>query len=151
MFIINDYKVCEIKDLKIPYSSKVRVEDLWIEITNKIGEKHLVSVIYRHPRGDVELFTEHLENSLSKIENDRTIKQAIITRDFNIDVIKFDLNNNTNECLSTMLNAEKRLHTNYSLAHWSHKSRMHIDRSYSLSFKKQQNANSFRKFNDRYE
>ena len=46
MFIINDYKVCEIKNLKIPYSSKVRVEDLWIEITNKIGEKHLVIVLY---------------------------------------------------------------------------------------------------------
>ena len=40
---------------------------------------------------------------MSKIENDRTIKHAIITGDFNIDVIKFDLNNNTNEYLNTVL------------------------------------------------
>ena len=45
MFIINDYKVYEIKDLKIPYSSKVRVENLWIEITNKIRE-NIWSVLY---------------------------------------------------------------------------------------------------------
>ena len=51
----------------------------------------------------MKLFTEHLENSLSKIENDRTIKHAIITGDFDIDVIKFDLNNNTNEYLNTVL------------------------------------------------
>ena len=56
IFVKNDCKVCEINELKIPYSSKVRVEDLWVEITNKFGEKHIVSVVYRQPRGDVKLF-----------------------------------------------------------------------------------------------
>ena len=37
-FVKNDYKVCQINELKIPYSSKVRVEDMWVEITNKVGE-----------------------------------------------------------------------------------------------------------------
>ena len=50
------------------------------------------SVIYRHPRGNVKLFTEQLESSLSKIENDRTIKHSILTGDFNTDLIKFDIN-----------------------------------------------------------
>ena len=97
-------KVCDINELKIPYSSKVRVEDLRVEITNTFGEKHIVSVVYRHPMGDVKLFTEHLENSLSKIESNSGIKHSIITSDFNIDLVKFDLNNNTNEYLNTMLN-----------------------------------------------
>ena len=78
-------------------------EDMWVDITNKFGEKHIVSVVYRHPRGDVKLFTEHLENSLSKIESNSGIKHSIITGDFNIDLVKFDLNNNTIEYLNTVL------------------------------------------------
>ena len=50
MFVKNDYKVFEMNELKIPYSSKVRVEDLWVEVTNNFGEKHMVSVIYRHQK-----------------------------------------------------------------------------------------------------
>ena len=103
MFVENDCKVCEMNELKIPYSSKVRVEDLQVEETNNFGEKHMVNVIYRHPKGNVKLFTEHLEKSLSKIENNRSIKYSIITGDFNVDLIKFDLNDNTNKYLNTVL------------------------------------------------
>ena len=46
---------------------------------------------------------EQLENTLSKIENDKNIKHNIITGDFNIDLIKFDLNDNSNEYLNTVL------------------------------------------------
>ena len=60
-------------------------------------------MIYRHPGGDVKQFRERLENTLSKIDNDKTIKHNIITGDFNIDLIKFDLNDNTNEYLNTVL------------------------------------------------
>ena len=91
MFVKNIYKILERKVLKIPLSSKVRVEDL---STNKSGEKHIVSVICRYPRGDVKLLTDQIENSSSKIENDRTIKHSVITGDLNIDSIKFDLSNN---------------------------------------------------------
>ena len=52
--------------------------------------------------GDVKQFTEQLENTLSKIENDKTIKHNIVTGDFNMDLIKFDLNDNTNEYLNTI-------------------------------------------------
>ena len=109
MFVKNDYKVYEINELKIPYSSIVRVEDLWVEVTNNFGEKRMVSVIYRHPKGNVKLFTEHLEKSLTKIENNRSIKQIIITGDFNVDLNKFDLNDNTNEYLR--YSAKERLYT----------------------------------------
>ena len=60
-------------------------------------------MIYRHSRGDVKLFTEHFEKSLSKIENNRSNKHSIIKCDFNIDLIKFDLNDNRNEFLNTVL------------------------------------------------
>ena len=39
MFVKNDCKVCEINKLKIPYSSKVRVENLCVEVTDNFGEK----------------------------------------------------------------------------------------------------------------
>ena len=83
--------------------SKVRVEGLWVEVTDNFGETHMVSVIYRYPKGNVKLFTEHLEKSLRKIENNTSNKQSISTGDFNVDLIKFDLNNNTNEYLNTVL------------------------------------------------
>ena len=74
---------------------------MWVEVTDNFGEKHIVIVIYRrHPKGNVKLFTEHFEKSLSKIENNRSIKHSIITGDINIDMIKFDLNDNTNEYLN---------------------------------------------------
>ena len=63
----------------------------------------MVGVIYRHPKGNVKLFTEHFEKSLSKIENNRSIKHSIITGDFNVDLIKFDFNDDTNEYLNTVL------------------------------------------------
>ena len=90
------------------------MEDLWIKITNNFGDTYVVSVIYRHPRGNVDLFTEQFESSLSKIENDRTIKPSILTGDFNIDLIKFDKNNNTNEYLNTVI--KKRFYSSYAVA-----------------------------------
>ena len=40
---------------------------------------------------------------MSKIESNSGIKHSMITDDFNIDFVKFDLNNNTNEYLHTVL------------------------------------------------
>ena len=59
---------------------------------NEIGEKHIVSVINGHPKGNIKIFTEHLEHSLSKIQNDKTIKHGILTGDYNynIDLIKLN-------------------------------------------------------------
>ena len=40
MVVKNDYEVCEINKLKIPYSAKARVEDWWIEVTDNFGETY---------------------------------------------------------------------------------------------------------------
>ena len=103
MFVKNEYKICQRKEFKIQNSAKVKVEDLWIKITNTFGDKCVISVIYRHRRENVKLFTELLESSLSKIEKDRTIKHSILTEDLNIDFIKLYINNNTNEYLNTVI------------------------------------------------
>ena len=42
MFVKNDYNICERKEFKIQNSSKVKVEDLWIEITNDFGDRYVV-------------------------------------------------------------------------------------------------------------
>ena len=82
---------------------KNKAEDLWVEIVNEIGEKHIVSVIYCHPKGNIKIFTEHLEHSLSKTQNGKTIKHSILTGDHSIDLIKFESNDNTNEYLNTVI------------------------------------------------
>ena len=81
-----------------------KVGDLLIEITTSCGDKYIVSVVYSYSRGNTKLFKEQLKtDSLLKIENDRTIKQSKLTGDFNIDLIKFDLNNNITEYLNTVI------------------------------------------------
>ena len=37
MFVKNENKICERKEFKIQNSSKIKVEDLWIEITNNLA------------------------------------------------------------------------------------------------------------------
>ena len=53
LFIKNENKTTERKDLKIVNSDAVKVEDLWFEVTNTNDETFLISVIYRHPKGNV--------------------------------------------------------------------------------------------------
>ena len=149
MFIKNTYKVCEKPELKIPYSSKNKVEDLWAEIVNEIGEKHIVSVIYRHPKGNIKIFTEHLEHSLSKIQNDKTIKHSILTGDYNIDLIKFESNDNTNEYLKTVTKNGFVPTILLPTRITSHTCK--TNRSYSLFIKTFFNTGCIRQLDDRYE
>ena len=61
---------------------------MWVETTNGNGKKRVISVIYRHPGGNVEQFTEQPENTPIQVENDKTINYNIITGDFNVDLIQ---------------------------------------------------------------
>ena len=56
-------------------------------------------MIYRHPKGNIKIFTDHLEHSLSKIQNDKNDKAQHFNGDYNIDLIKFESYDNTNEYL----------------------------------------------------
>ena len=89
--------------MKIVNSDAVKVEDLWFEVTNTDDETFLISVIYRHPKGNVNHFSDSIGNSITKIIDDRKIKDCIIVGDMNIDLIKYDIRQSTAEFLSTML------------------------------------------------
>ena len=90
IFIKNELKVSNrTKDFNIEFSKNVRVENLWFEIT-KEKSKYLIGTIYRHPKGNVNEFTNKLESTLTKITSDSKIKDCIIAGDINIDLIKFD-------------------------------------------------------------
>ena len=99
LFIKNEYKTTERKDLKIVNSDAVKVEDLWFEVTNTNDETFLTSVIFRHPKGNVNQFSDSVENSITKIIDDRKIKDRIIVGDMNIDLIKYDIDQSTAEFL----------------------------------------------------
>ena len=81
---------------------KVKTENFWLEIVKSIGEKFVVSVIYRHPNGNVRNFSEKLEHSLDTLNHDRTITHKIVTGDFNIDLIKFNHHTTTGEYLEML-------------------------------------------------
>ena len=77
VFVNNSLKVSEREDLKIISSEheKVKTENLWVEIVKITGEKFVVSVIYRHPNGNVTNFSKKLEHSLDTLNHARTITQ----------------------------------------------------------------------------
>ena len=105
VFVNNSLKVSEREDLKIINSEyeKVKTESLWVEIVKSTGEKFVVSVIYRHPNGNVTNFSKKLEHSLDTLNHDRTVTHKIITGDFNIDLIKFNHHTTTEEYLEMLL------------------------------------------------
>ena len=66
IFIKKDYKFSEKNELKL----RLKVEDLWLELTNSCNENFIVEVIYRYSKGSISDFTTSIENSVSKIIND---------------------------------------------------------------------------------
>ena len=88
IFIKKDYKISAKIELKLSPSDRLKVEDLWLGLTNSCNEKFIVGVIYRHSKGSISDFTTSIENSVSKIINDKAIKASAITGDFLISLIQ---------------------------------------------------------------
>ena len=88
VFVKSDFKITNRNDLKLTCSDTVKVEDLWYEITTSTNETFLVGVIYQHPKGHVDKFTEVLEGTTTKIINDNKIKNCIIVGDLKIYLMK---------------------------------------------------------------
>ena len=99
IFVKNTYLVSERKDLKITNSESVKTESTWLEIKNTRREKTIISVIYRHPKGNVNNFSEKLEQSLSILAKDKSICHKIIT----IDLIKFEFHTSTGDYLEMLM------------------------------------------------
>ena len=95
--------VSERKDLKVINSESVKTENIRLEIANTRREKTIISVIYRHPKGNVSNFSEKLEQSLSVLAKDKSISHNIITGDFNIDLIMFEFHTPTGDYLEMLM------------------------------------------------
>ena len=87
------------KDLKIHKSKEV--ESIFIEIINKKERNTIIGCIYRHPCMDAREFNDtFLQNTLEKLSYEN--KDIILMGDFNIDILKYDTNNDSAAFLDMM-------------------------------------------------
>ena len=81
-------------------------DGIFIKITinyNNIKKKIILGNIYRPPRPTVENILTFIQELNQIINNLRNYKNVIITGDFNLDSLKFRVNNNINEYLDFMI------------------------------------------------
>ena len=76
-------------------------ESLWIEIKNNRGKNIMCGCIYRHPNRDPDNFFEYIENTLSKIDNNKY--QIFIMGDYNIDLLQYEHSSLSNDFINTMI------------------------------------------------
>ena len=77
------------------------VESIFIEIINKKERNTIIGCIYRHPWMDArELNDTFLQNTLEKLFYEN--KDIILIGDFNIDILKYDTNNDSAAFLEMM-------------------------------------------------
>jgi len=74
----------------------------WIEIINKNGKNLLIAAIYRHPKTrNYVSFQDYLKETMKKIKSEG--KEAIVSGDFNINLLKFELDLNVDKFLNLFL------------------------------------------------
>ena len=77
-------------------------ESLFIELYSPYG-RSITGVIYRPntaPKADLDIFTTTLHDIMNKINTER--KHGIVMGDMNIDLLKFDIHNKTNDYLEAL-------------------------------------------------
>jgi len=91
-----DFKVRDDLSVFIPHV----FESLFIEIKPLSGKPYVVGVIYRPntaPRADIDIFTTTLLELMDHVNNEKKI--GVIMGDMNIDLLKFDIHDDTNAYL----------------------------------------------------
>ena len=89
-----EYEIRE--DLDITEKQECHCETLFIELTSRKKKKHVIGIVYRHPKSQINpnyrKFTSEYEKVLLKLTNEKS--NFYITGDFNIDVLLSSKNNN---------------------------------------------------------
>ena len=86
----------EIYQIKPEYQlNEIGCEDLWLEIGDK--EKRIIGVVYRHPRSNLQTFTQSFERTIELLNSNN--QTYIIIGDFNINL----LNNHNDSYLQSLL------------------------------------------------
>ena len=78
-----------------------QLESAFVEICNKIHKNVIVGCIYRHPSMDINEFNDDFLNPLlESIESDN--KKLFLVGDFNIDLLKVDIDSSTTKFFDTI-------------------------------------------------
>ena len=75
-------------------------ESIWVEIKNKRRKNFLCGCFYCHPNTDVSNFTDYLESTFSKVNQQNY--QVFLLGDFNTDLLQYESHSYTSEFLNTM-------------------------------------------------
>ena len=96
-FIHGNLDISILSDLTL---TKENIEALWIEVHNSSQRNTLCAIIYRHPQGSVDQFMEYLNLCLEKTHRER--KYCIIMGDFNLDLLKYESHEDTDNFINTL-------------------------------------------------
>ena len=96
-YINNKLNFSERDDLS---KSTDQFESSWIELKDSRGKTFLCAVFYRHPSGDMRLFFNDYFETIDKVTKEN--KKCVIMGDFNIDLLKYESHQLTEEFINTM-------------------------------------------------
>ena len=91
---------CVVSAYHMVGSTDCPVENLWVEVT-KNSNKYIIGGIYRHPGHKISIFTEKLDNTLTRILNCKI--PCFIAGDINIDLKKSQYHEDTKKYLDTLI------------------------------------------------
>ena len=92
LYLNNNLNIFERVDLKVQHED---FESTWGEIKNIKSKNIVVGCIYRHPRYNTKEFCAYLEKCLIKLAKEK--KEVYLCGDFNIDLLKIEINNSYQE------------------------------------------------------
>ena len=99
MFIMNSLSYCVRNDLKLKHVDDYKVEDIWIELSDK-NKTFIIGSVYRHPHQSIDRFYEILDTNFDKLCKKNT---PIIIMDDNIDFLKCETNAETSKYIENLI------------------------------------------------
>ena len=99
IYVSKCYKVTERPDLKLKLDL---VESCWIEVDTGIKQRKpiIIGCIYRHPKSNLELFTNRLEETLRFLNQSKY--DVFILGDINVDLYKYATHNPSEKYLDML-------------------------------------------------
>lgn len=102
VFTLKSLKVFTRNDLKLNYRAPDLCENIWLEVT-KNKSTFLIAGLYRHPRNNIENFSEHFQLNLHKIALSQPNIPCIIATDSNINFLNYEKNSNIKSYIDNLL------------------------------------------------
>ena len=97
IYVKSDLKANKRDDLSFTNDDS---ETIWIEKDNSKAKYTLFCCAYRHPSSDISKFSDHFQETFSKLENEN--KLIFVIGDFNINLLNHENHTPTNEFINMM-------------------------------------------------